>query len=82
MLEGKSVSFKTELLLRNSIDFDTLPAWQKYGIGVYWADFEKVGINPITGAEERAIRRRLYVDYDFCVGVDYGDRVVEFLESV
>ncbi len=82
MLEGKSVSFKTELLLGNGIDFDTLPAWQKYGIGVYWADFEKVGINPITGAEERAIRRRLHVDYDFCVGVDYGDRVVGFLERL
>ena len=48
ILEGKSVSFKNELLFSRGINFDKLPSWQKRGIGVYWGDVEKTGYNPIT----------------------------------
>ena len=33
-LEGKSVSYKNELLFSRGINFDKLPSWQKRGIGV------------------------------------------------
>ena len=39
-LEGKSIAYKNELLFSRGINFDRLPAWQKRGIGVYWADIE------------------------------------------
>ena len=48
MLEGKSVAFKNELLFSRGINFDTLPSWQKRGVGVYWDDVDKTGFNPIT----------------------------------
>ena len=51
ILEGKSVSFKNELLFSRGINFDKLPSWQKRGIGVYWGDVEKTGYNPITKQE-------------------------------
>jgi tRNA(His) 5'-end guanylyltransferase len=39
-LEGKSIAYKNELLFSRGINFDKLPAWQKRGIGVFWADVE------------------------------------------
>lgn len=79
-LEGKSVSYKNELLFSRGINFDKLPSWQKRGIGVYWADIEKTGFNPITKAEEKAIRRKLQVDIELPLGETYGKMVSSFLE--
>ena len=79
-LEGKSVSYKNELLFSRGIDFDKLPSWQKRGIGVYWADIEKTGFNPITKTEEKAIRRKLQVDMELPLGEAYGKMISLFLE--
>lgn len=79
-LDGKSIAYKNELLFSKGINFDTLPAWQKRGIGVFWADVEKVGFNPITKQEVLAIRRELAVEYDLPLGQQYGDMVASFLE--
>ncbi len=79
-LEGKSVSYKNELLFSKGINFDKLPSWQKRGIGVYWADIEKRGFNPITQTEEKAIRRKLQVDMELPLGDAYGKMVSSFLE--
>lgn len=79
-LEGKSVSYKNELLFSRGINFDKLPSWQKRGIGVYWADIEKRGFNPITQTEEKAIRRKLWVDMELPLGDAYGKMVSHFLE--
>lgn len=79
LLEGKSVSFKNELLFSRGVNFDKLPLWQKRGIGIYWADVEKVGFNPITQAEEKAIRRKLCVNYELPLGNAYGEFVASFL---
>ena len=79
-LEGKSVSYKNELLFSRGINFDKLPSWQKRGIGIYWADVEKVGFNPITKSEEKAIRRKLQVNLELPLGESYGEMVASFLE--
>ncbi len=79
-LEGKSVSYKNELLFSRGINFDKLPSWQKRGIGVYWADIEKIGFNPITKTEEKTIRRKLQVDMELPLGEAYGKMVSLFLE--
>ena len=79
-LEGKSVSYKNELLFSRGINFDKLPSWQKRGIGVYWADIEKIGFNPITKTEEKTIRRKLQVDMELPLGETYGKMVLSFLE--
>ena len=79
-LDGKSISYKNELLFSRGINFDKLPAWQKRGIGVFWADVEKVGFNPITKQEVLTTRRELTVEYDLPLGQQYGDMVTSFLE--
>lgn len=50
---------KNEYLFQNGINFNDIPNWQKRGIGFYWEEYEKPSINPITGDEAMAIRRRL-----------------------
>ena len=79
MLEGKSVAFKNELLFSRGINFDKLPSWQKRGIGIYWSDVEKVGFNPITGAEVLTTRRQLTANYDLPLGEDYAKFIESFL---
>ena len=81
MLEGKSVSFKNELLFSRGISFEKLPSWQKRGIGVYWGDVEKTGYNPITQKEVKAIRRELVAKYDLPLGAEYAQFVAAFLEE-
>jgi len=81
MLEGKSVSFKNELLFSRGINFDTLPPWQKRGIGVYRGDMEKTGFNPITKEEVITTRRELMVNYELPLGTEYADYVVSFLNA-
>ena len=81
MLEGKSVSFKNELLFSRGINFDKLPSWQKRGVGVYWADFEKIGFNPVTKQEVKTFRRALDVNYELPLGEEYARYVVSFLKG-
>lgn len=63
-LEGKSIAYKNEFLFQREINFNDLPVWQKRGVGVYWRNFEKTGLNPVTNEEVTAIRREVYADYN------------------
>lgn len=81
MLEGKSVSYKNELLFQNGINYDKLPSWQKRGIGVYWEVYEKEGFNPVTGKNEVARRRMLKVDDELPLREKYSDFIAELLEA-
>lgn len=76
-LEGKSVSWKNELLFSRGINFDRLPAWQKRGIGLYWRTEKRSGFNPKTGLEESAERRVLQVDGELPLGEAYAEMVAE-----
>ena len=80
-LEGKSVDYKNELLFSRGINFNTLPSWQKRGVGVFWADVEKVGYNPVTQREVKATRRELCVKEELPLGRAYADFVLSFLEE-
>lgn len=77
-LEGKSVSYKNELLFKNGINFNELPAWQKRGVGFYWTDEEVSGYNPILKTNETAVRRRLKVDLEIPIKQEYS----VFLEQI
>jgi tRNA(His) 5'-end guanylyltransferase len=78
-LEGKSIAFKNELLFQHGINFDKIPSWQKRGIGVYWEEYEKNGLNPITGQTERALRRRLTVNQELPLRDDYALMIAALL---
>ena len=81
LLEGKTVAFKNELLFSRGINFDKLPSWQKRGIGVFWDNIEKIGYNPITNQEVKAIRRALNVNYGLPLGEEYAKYVISFLQQ-
>ena len=78
-LEGKSVSYKNELLFSRGVNYDKLPSWQKRGIGLWKEEYEKEGYNPVSGEVEIAVRNRIRVEYELPVGERYGEMVKGFL---
>ncbi|MFY0581845.1 hypothetical protein ACN28S_53010 [Cystobacter fuscus] len=58
------MGFKNELLFQRGINFNELPPWQRRGSGVVWEQYEKEGVNPVTGQTVRSTRRRLRVDQE------------------
>lgn len=78
-LEGRTTAFKNELLFKRDINYDTLPSWQKRGIGIFKEEYEKEGFNPITKKVEFATRNRLAVKYDLPIGSEYGDFIESFI---
>lgn len=73
-----TVSEKNELLFERGINFNKLPCWQRRGVGIYWEDVEKPGINKKTGQAVTARRRRLTVNLELPLKDAY-DRFIEGL---
>ena len=80
-LLGLSVSHKNDLLFQFGINFNELPRWQKRGVGLYWEDYDKPSVNPITNQSVVARRRRVRIDYDLPMKGDYGEFVRSLLSS-
>ncbi|MCB0632202.1 MAG: tRNA(His) guanylyltransferase Thg1 family protein [Saprospiraceae bacterium] len=78
-LTGRSVAEKNELLFQNGINFNELPNWQKRGVGLYWVDFDKQGLNPKTGDMITTRRRKIRVDYELPMKEAYSDFIEQFL---
>lgn len=74
-LDGKSVSWRNELLFQNGITFDALPTWQKRGAGLWFRDEEREGVDPRTGASTRVTRRALHVELELPMGDAYSELV-------
>lgn len=79
-LEGKSIAYKNELLFSCGMNFDTLPSWQKRGIGIYWADVQKEGFNPIIKQPMTTTRRGLQIEYELPLGTQYAQMVTAFVK--
>lgn len=69
---GMSTAEKNEFLFQRGVNFNDLPAWQKRGTGVYWADVLKEGVDPRTGVATQTTRRRPRADYDLPLGDAYA----------
>ena len=76
---GLSVSEKNEFLFRNGINFNDLPSWQKRGMGVYWETWEKPAVNPKTGEQVCAQRRRLKRYLELPMGEQYSEFMERFI---
>jgi tRNA(His) 5'-end guanylyltransferase len=76
-LLNMSISDKNELLFNRGINFNGLPNWQKRGVGLYWEDYDKPGVNPITREEIIASRRQIKVDYDLPMRDEYASFVTK-----
>lgn len=79
-VNGKSITFKNELLFERGINYDKLPSWQKRGTGLWWETREKTGYNPIKKVEEKTLRKVLTTEYELPYGQEYSDLVKGFLE--
>lgn len=75
---GLSVSQKNDLLFEQGINFNDVPNWQKRGTGLYWEDFDKQCLNPVTGEQVNARRRRIKRDFDLPMKNEYS----RFLERI
>ena len=78
-LEGKTVSYKNEMLFSRGVNFGKLPTWQKRGIGVYSEKYENIAVNKMTNEKEPSLRRRLKVTYDLPLNEEYAEMVEKLL---
>ena len=80
-LLGLSVGQKNELLFQYGINFNDLPNWQKRGVGLYWEEYDKPSLNPITNQEVTARRRRIRTDFNLPMKDEYGEFVRALVSS-
>jgi tRNA(His) 5'-end guanylyltransferase len=74
-LVGRSVAHKNEILFQHGINFNDLPLWQRRGMGLYWEEYDKPAVNPLTGQEVVARRRRICRNLELPMKDAYGDFV-------
>lgn len=70
-LEGLDSAAKNELLFERGINFNDVPAWQRRGIGAYWARVDAEGRDPRSGETRRTSRRRLKLDLELPMKGEY-----------
>jgi tRNA(His) 5'-end guanylyltransferase len=80
-LKGMSVAEKNELLFQQGVNFNDTPNWQKRGVGLYWDTYDKAAVNPLTGEQVVAERRRIKVDYELPMRDEYGALVLSLLDG-
>ena len=80
-LEGQSIAYKNELLFQHGINFDTLPSWQKRGIGLRWTDVPKEGYNPKTGEKTFTTRRGIFTEYELPLRENYAAFIDNLLKT-
>lgn len=81
MIEGKSVSWKNELLFSEGVNYNELPGWQKRGIGLYRSVYGRKGYNPESGQEELCTRSRIETEMELKTGEAYREWVVSLLRE-
>jgi tRNA(His) 5'-end guanylyltransferase len=81
MLQGMPFEEKIKLLSQRGMDFDSLPAWQRRGVGLYWEACEKTGRDPRTGTQTRTTRRRIVVDMELPAGDAYSAFIMGLLSG-
>jgi tRNA(His) guanylyltransferase len=80
-LVGLSVAQKNELLFRHGINFNDLPSWQKRGSGLYWEEYDKEALNPVSGQTVTARRRRIVRTLDLPMKEAYGEFIRQIINS-
>ncbi|RVX42350.1 tRNA(His) 5'-end guanylyltransferase [Nonomuraea polychroma] len=78
LLEHTTVADKNELLFQHGVNYNELPAWQRRGIGLWWETFDHQGHDPVRDVDVVTQRRRVHVEWELPMKVDYR-RLVERL---
>lgn len=80
-LKNKSVMYKNELLFQHGINYDTLPSWQKRGIGMRFEEQTKMGFNPVTREKAETTRRVIREEYELPLGRKYAKLITSISEK-
>jgi tRNA(His) 5'-end guanylyltransferase len=80
-VSGLSTADKHELLFARGINFNSLPAWQKRGLGIYWRMAGREGFNPITQQPTQTLRRELHTDFELPVREAYTQLIRGFISE-
>lgn len=72
-LKGMSVADKNELLFQQGINYNTMPVWQKRGIGFYYEMTQKKSYNPIKDEYALTDRRVLKTDLELSTDLEYTE---------
>jgi tRNA(His) 5'-end guanylyltransferase len=78
-LKGRDASSKHELLARNGVRFEALPAWESRGVALLWETYEKLGVDPRSGETRAALRRRIRRELELPEGEAYDTLVASIL---
>ena len=70
-LKDKTITYKKELLMQYGIDFNKVPAWQKYETGFIFETIKKEGFNPITNEKVEVKRRVLSTNEELATKSEY-----------
>lgn len=71
---------KRAILTEHGIDYESVPRWQRWGVGLYNVKVERKGFNPKTGKEETGIGNALKVDRELPLRNDYVSLVQSTLQ--
>lgn len=80
-LKNKSVMYKNELLFQHGINYDTLPSWQKRGIGMRFEEQTRMGFNPVTREKAETTRRVIREEYELPLGRKYAKLITSISEK-
>jgi len=80
-LTGLSVQAKRDLLKDRTIIADEVPAWQRYGTGLYYEAVTRTGTNPFTGQSTTADRTTLRREGELPVGTAYSDFIRDIVRE-
>ncbi|HEX8426105.1 tRNA(His) guanylyltransferase Thg1 family protein [Hymenobacter sp.] len=80
-VKGQSTAAKHDLLFEAGINYNNLPAWQKRGVGLYWEDYRKPALNPISQLPVETIRRRLATNLELPLGEAYAHFIGSLLPA-
>jgi tRNA(His) guanylyltransferase len=78
-MKGLSVAQKNELLFQGGVNFNDLPLWQKRGSGLYWEEYERPAVNPVTGEKVVAWRKRVRRGLELPMKDDYSAFLLKLL---
>jgi len=79
LLYKMSVSEKNELLFSGGINYNDLPAWQRYGTGLFWEIYPKEGRNPLMRVPVVANRKRLRFEFELPSKDLYSDFILRLM---
>lgn len=81
LLDSLSPEQKVRRLESLGVDYNGLPLWQKRGSALFWRIEEARGLNPRSGAEAAATRRRLRTELSLPEREAYADLIKNILQQ-